>query len=74
MNQGPEPARAHVDQSRCRGHGQCAAVAPQVFVVGEDDRAHLLVPEGEVPAGLHQAVDDAIAMCPEAAISWAPPR
>lgn len=62
--------RVIVDLGRCQGHGQCAAVAPAVFDVGDDSRAHLLVPNGAVPTEHVQAVDDAIALCPEAALSW----
>jgi ferredoxin len=39
-------------------------------VLGDDDRAHLLVVDGQVAAIDEKAVEDAIAMCPEAAISW----
>lgn len=60
-----------IDVARCQGHGQCAGVAPRVFEVGPDDRAHLLLAPGAgVPPEDEQAVDNAIAMCPEAALSW----
>lgn len=61
-----------IDAALCRGHGQCQAVAPEIFSVGEDDRAHLAAPGQDVAAADGQAVEDAIAMCPEAAISWEP--
>lgn len=64
-----------VDYSKCQGHGQCAAVAPRVFELGDDDRAHLLLRPGtNVEAQDEGAVDDAIAMCPEAALSWRQPE
>lgn len=56
-----------IDQSRCKGHGQCAAVAPAVFELGDDDRGRVVA--REVPREYADLVDDAILMCPEAAIS-----
>ena len=64
--------RIRIDLDRCQGHGQCEGVAPGVFAVGEDSRAHLLVEHGDVPADQVGAVDDAVAMCPEAALAWEP--
>jgi ferredoxin len=61
--------RVHIDLDRCQGHGQCQAVAPRVFFLGEDDRAHLQAPGQDISAADEQAVEDAIVMCPEAAIS-----
>jgi ferredoxin len=55
-----------VDQERCRGHAQCVAVAPELFEL-RGGRSHVLVEE---PGPQHaSAVEDAILMCPEAAIS-----
>lgn len=59
-----------VDRARCRGHAQCAAIAPEVFTLGEDDRVVLLT--DQVPPGLDDAVADAVLMCPEAAIEADP--
>lgn len=57
---------ARIDAGKCRGHGQCELIAPEVFSLGSDDRGHVLV--AEVPAGLSAAVGDAVVMCPEGAI------
>jgi ferredoxin len=63
-----------IDPAKCKGHGQCAAVAPRVFELGDDDKSHVRLPPGSDIAPVDAPlVDDAIAMCPEAAISWAGP-
>ena len=58
--------RARVDRARCRGHAQCALIAEEVFVIGADDRA--VVRTEVVPPEYEGAVEDAVLMCPEAAI------
>lgn len=57
---------ARVDISKCRGHGQCALIAPEVFELGDDDRSHVIL--DPVPPEHADAVRDAVVMCPEAAI------
>ncbi len=55
-----------VDQERCRGHAQCVAVAPELFEL-RGERSHVLVEE---PGPEHDAaIEDAILVCPEAAVS-----
>jgi ferredoxin len=56
-----------VDEDRCRGHGMCLTLCPEVFRMTDDGYA-IADPE-EVPAGLEEAAKDAIADCPEQAIS-----
>jgi ferredoxin len=59
--------RLVVDLTRCRGHGQCASVAPDVFEL-RDERSYVLI---DRPGPEHaDVVEDAILMCPEAAIDW----
>lgn len=55
-----------VDPDRCRGHGLCVEAAPDVFEL-RDDRSHVLL--ADPPPPLHDAVEDAILLCPEAAIA-----
>jgi ferredoxin len=38
--QGEEDVRAEIDPEKCLGYGECAAVAPDLFVVGDDELAH----------------------------------
>jgi ferredoxin len=57
---------ARIDAGKCRGHGQCELIAPQVFELGADDRGHVIA--DLVPAEQADAVRDAVLMCPEGAI------
>ena len=57
---------ARIDSGKCRGHGQCELIAPEVFQLGDDERGHVVV--AEVAPGLAATVGDAVLMCPEAAI------
>jgi ferredoxin len=58
--------RVVVDLERCQGHAQCELVAPRVFEL-RGEQAHVLVEQP--PPELADAVEDAILMCPENAIS-----
>lgn len=60
---------ARIDPGKCRGHGQCELIAPEVFQLGDDDRGHVIT--DPVPAGCADAVRDAVLMCPEGAIEIA---
>jgi ferredoxin len=57
---------ARIDAAKCRGHGQCELIAPEVFQLGDDDRGHVIV--DQVPPASADAVRDAVLMCPEGAI------
>ncbi|MGH3192152.1 MAG: ferredoxin [Streptosporangiaceae bacterium] len=57
---------ARIDAGKCRGHGQCELIAPQVFELGDDDRGHVIA--DPVPPECADAVRDAVLMCPEGAI------
>ena len=56
-----------VDEERCAGHGMCLTLCPEVFEMTDDGWA--VADPGEVPAALESAVSDAIANCPEQAIT-----
>ena len=58
--------RVRVDPARCRGHAQCALIAEDVFAITADDRA--VVRTEVVPPESEGAVEEAVLMCPEAAI------
>jgi ferredoxin len=60
--------RVVVDASLCEGHGKCALAAPEVFVLGDDDRSH--VRPAEVAPDLREKVEQAIRLCPRQAIRW----
>jgi ferredoxin len=59
--------KVHVDDDRCRGHGMCCTLCPQVFEVTNDGFAVVLVTD--VPAEYRDAVSRAVDQCPEHAIS-----
>jgi ferredoxin len=59
--------RLTVDDDRCQGHALCAAAAPDLVSLADDDgHAHV---EGEaVPASLEPAARRAVVGCPEGAL------
>lgn len=58
--------KASVDPDRCRGHGICTTICPEVFAINEDGYSDVIVPE--IPEQLQDAVRDAVKQCPEQAI------
>jgi ferredoxin len=59
--------RVQIDDERCRGHGVCCALCPQIFKLTDDGYAVVLV--HEAPAELYEVVRAAADQCPERAIS-----
>ncbi len=63
--------RIRIDEELCEGNAVCMKVAPAVFTVGDDDKAHLLVAEpGE---DQRAAVEAAVRRCPRQALSIVAP-
>ena len=62
--------KARVDLDLCIGCGICPDVAPAVFEMGSDDKAHTKV--NPVPEELQAACKDAADQCPQAAIELEP--
>ena len=60
--------RVRVDEAKCQGHTLCNIAAPEIFKLREDD-GHSYVEHEVVPADMEDHVRDAVATCPEAAIS-----
>ena len=58
--------RASVDPDLCAGHGACVVTCPEVFRIGDDGYAEVLV--DEVPPALQDAVHQAGEECPTYAI------
>ena len=56
-----------LDDDRCRGHGVCCALCPEVFELTDWGYAAVLV--DEVPAELETVVRAAANSCPERAIT-----
>ena len=59
--------KAAVDDQRCRGHGVCCTICPEVFTLTDD--GYTVGEQPEVPAEFEDAVRDAVDCCPESAIS-----
>jgi ferredoxin len=59
--------RATVDTDRCRGHGICWSLCPEVFELTDD--GYSVVRVDDVPAEHEDAVRAAVDQCPERAIS-----
>jgi ferredoxin len=60
--------RYRVDEALCCGHGQCRAVAPELFTADADG---FVTPVGvavDVPPGRDREARDGAAACPEQAI------
>jgi ferredoxin len=56
-----------VDPDRCQGHARCWDICPEVFDLDEQGHGTVIVPE--VPAGLETKAAEAVANCPERAIT-----
>ena len=59
--------RIQVDRDRCRGAGQCALTAPELFDQSEDDGTVVVLDE-EPPPALQEQARLAAALCPNSVI------
>lgn len=59
--------RVVVDLDRCEGNAYCVRIVPEVFVLGDDDYAKVIV--DPLPLEQETLVEQAIAECPRAALS-----
>jgi ferredoxin len=59
--------RIQVDRDRCRGAGQCALNAPELFDQSEEDGT-VVVLDSQPPQALHEQARLAAALCPNAVI------
>jgi ferredoxin len=55
-----------VDEDRCRGHGVCCTLCPEVFTLTDD--GFTVADAAPVPLAFEEAVRAAAASCPEHAI------
>ena len=62
--------RVEIDESKCIGAGQCVVAAPDVFDQRDEDGVVVLLDENPV-AEHASAVQDAVSICPAAAIRLA---
>ncbi len=58
--------KANVIEDQCIGDGVCVDICPQVFQMGDDGLAHVIV--DEVPADVEDAAREAAEACPTVAI------
>ncbi len=59
--------RVVVDPDRCEGNARCLEAAPDVFELGDDDQARVIVERP--PEEWRTAVERAVRVCPRQAIS-----
>ena len=55
-----------VDEDRCRGHGMCLTICPEVFEMTDDGFA--VAELAVLPAEFEDATREAVSNCPERAI------
>lgn len=58
--------RVSIDEMLCEGHALCMGIAPDIFEVGDDDMARVLIAEPD--ESRHEAVRNAERSCPKQAI------
>ncbi len=59
--------RVIVDPDICLGCGVCESIAPDIFSLGDETYAVVLI--NPVPEQMRDVVEEAVAECPEEAIS-----
>jgi ferredoxin len=66
--------RVSVDRKRCEGYGLCERSAPEVFAL--DEKGELIAKyEGrDLPAELQPSAEEAVRVCPVAALTIEPPE
>jgi ferredoxin len=57
-----------VDQALCCGHGQCAALAPEVYRLDDDGYNEEVGHLDDIEPGLEEAARAGAMACPDAAI------
>ena len=62
-----DAVRVEVNPNICEGHGQCNAVAPEVYDL--DDGGYCLIHHPEVPADLESQTEAGALACPVQAIT-----
>ncbi|PVX59523.1 ferredoxin [Rhodococcus globerulus] len=60
--------KMQVDATKCEAFGACADLCPSLFILDEWGYASV-IGDGTVPDGDEQAAENALAACPEMAIT-----
>jgi ferredoxin len=58
-----------VDYKRCEGHGMCEQAAPELFALDEAGELIARYDGREIPEHLQAAAEDAVRLCPVAALA-----
>lgn len=61
--------KVRVDYQRCEGHGMCERVAPTLFRLDEQGMLVAAYEGRDVPPELEEAADEAVRLCPVAALA-----
>jgi ferredoxin len=61
--------RVLIDELLCEGHALCEGIAPDIFQVGDDDMARVVM--DDIPESRRDDVANAVRSCPKQAISIA---
>jgi ferredoxin len=61
--------RVVIDELLCEGHALCMGIAPDIFQVGDDDMARVIM--DDIPEDRRDDVANAVRSCPKQAISVA---
>ena len=64
---GEDGMRVVVDRTLCESNAVCTRLAPEVFVVDDDDR--LQITQERPPEALRERVEHAVRRCPKLALS-----
>lgn len=59
--------KTSIDPDICIGCGLCPSIAPEVYEMGDDDKAHPI--NEKVPEGQESAAQEAADSCPVSAIA-----
>jgi ferredoxin len=59
------PAKISIDRNKCVGAGACAAIAPEVFQLDDEDKSVVIDPEGAAIEDVKEAAE----RCPAGAIT-----
>jgi ferredoxin len=59
--------RIVVDHDLCEGNAVCVRVAPEIFAVGDDDQAQVLL--ADPPESQRANIEAAVARCPRQALA-----
>lgn len=61
--------RVLVDRVRCEGHGMCEAAAPELFALDEAGELIAHYEGRDIPEHLRESAEDAVRLCPVAALA-----